>query len=213
MSPTKTVTAARAPSVTERKKMLRFRTKDQILKFHWLEDYCATHQLNPSRYMVAIICGKIEELMVEHSTPDLVNRIFATTRTAVFAGTKGQNIFMATLTKPVIQSLEVLNLKVNLVLNYLTGQIGAADWPDFQRPPDAFLDEPVRFQEIRAIIDQNADRFIKSYIYKHKNKELNAQDLAKILTFSEGLHQEFAPFEPTAAAAQEEADVIPPKKA
>lgn len=167
----------------EYSKTLRFRSKEQMIKYRWLRDYCEERELKINNYLVNLICEHIDSLMIKTALPDFTNSIYAVVRKAVFSSTVGLTSNTATMIKPLIQQAEITDMKLNLILHFIFNQLDLRDVKNFQHPDDQFLEEPEKFTILRAIIDQNLSQNLKAYLNDHKNESLNAKQFAQLMSY------------------------------
>lgn len=166
-------------SLSEAKIVLRFRNENDIKKIHFLKNICESKKIKFNSYLQELILNHIEDGLKKQTLPDLKNTIYATTRRAVYVGTIGQNSFTSKAIKPLITQSQITDKKLNLILNILTNQIDLEKFSDVQKPPQIYLEEHRKFEELRTIIDAQLSKNIENYNKKQMHENSKAENFTE----------------------------------
>lgn len=169
----------------EVKVILRFTRVDQIQLLNQLKKYCQNNSIKLNSYLTNVIMDHIEDAIKKQLIPDLTTTMYGVVRKAIYAGTIGQNAFVAQTVKPSIIESVLNSQKLNLILNILLEKVDIDEIKESSLLPRRFLKEINVFDNLREEIDKNLSIQINKLKNKNKNVEANNRSFAESVSFSE----------------------------
>ena len=172
----------------ETKLTVRFRTKEAIKAIHYIMQYCEELGLALNAFLSSIVIEKADQMLKQTIIPSISDTLFGAARRAIYAGTKGQNIFTLKELKPIVEQSEITDMKLNLLIALLTGQADKTKFQDFQNPPEVLLVEPKKFEDYRKIINKRITSKLADLEEKSKNEQKNAEKFSEIISIPENIY-------------------------
>ena len=172
-------------NTSERKITLRFRNQSSMEIFDFLKKYCDDKNANLHNYIISIVETHVKNLMMNKLVPDLAKTIYSNARQATFDGSSGINTHVATLLLPVVTEMEVLDRKLNLMINAMFGNIDKSKFKDLQRPPDLYLEEYDKFKDIRNHVENKFRKNIDKYKKRNQSSLVNHSKMVDSISIEE----------------------------
>ena len=172
----------------EMKLTVRFRSKEAIKAIKYIQNYCDESGLALNAFLSNIVIEKADQMLKQTIIPSISDTLFGAARRAIYAGTKGQNLFTLKELKPIVEQSQITDLKLNLLISLLTGQADKTHFKDFQNPPDVLLHEPKKFENYRRVITNTIISKLSELEEKTKNEQINAEKFSEIISIPENIY-------------------------
>lgn len=172
----------------EQQILVRFRKLDEIYLVEKFKKRCKANGANINSEIKEIIIYYLKNQEKKNVFKDLKNDIYMSFEKAIFNRTQGITKSIFTTTKPIGFEVDVLNEKMNLVINMLTGNV--KNISNINEIPDIAFNESNSFKKARKIFESGFQEQRKVLNKKAVSADIWAEKYSNHIGFGDVLDDE-----------------------